>query len=218
MSKPTSIYSSTPSDVYLDAKDHDRDYNMNDAMFSKTNKVMCSLKGNKLIMFLMLMEMLTKPTITIKELKTLVIEVKDKCEILERKVLYEESCNDELCLMIGANIDMHTKELASLKKTKSSHKVLMNYKNKLEDCHATLSKDCELLHLSLKTKEEKLIVLTKKFDELKSTYHDTLGKSYSSPIMNVDSCAKNPNCDLAIVNEDNRLLKSQFEKGLVSCA
>ena len=59
-------------------------------------------------------------TITIKELKTLVTEGKEKCEILEQKVQYEETQNDELCLKIGANIDVHAKDLASLKKAKDS--------------------------------------------------------------------------------------------------
>ena len=51
-------------------------------------------------MFRMLMEMVSKHTITIKELETLVTEEKEKCEILERKVQYEEARNDELCLKL----------------------------------------------------------------------------------------------------------------------
>ena len=65
-------------------------------MLAKLDKFMCSLKGKKLTMFRMLMEMVSKHTITIKELETLVTEEKEKCEILERKVQYEEARNDEL--------------------------------------------------------------------------------------------------------------------------
>ena len=52
-------------------------------MFAKLNKVMCYLKGKKLTMFRMLMEMVGKHTISIKELETLVTEEKEKYEILE---------------------------------------------------------------------------------------------------------------------------------------
>ena len=73
-------------------------------------------------MFRMLMEMVGKNTVTIKELETLVTEEKEKYEILEQKVQYEETQNDELCLKIGANLDEHAKKLASLKKAKSTCK------------------------------------------------------------------------------------------------
>ena len=106
----------TSSDEYLDAEDSYEDDDLDDPMLAKLNKFMCSLKGKKLTMFHMLMEMVSKHTITIKELETLVTEEKEKYEILERKVQYEEAQNDELCLKIGANIDVHTKDLASLKK------------------------------------------------------------------------------------------------------
>ena len=121
-------------------------------MFTKLNKVTCSLKGKKLTMFRM-------HAITIKELKTLVTEEKEKYEILERKVQYEEARNDELCLKISANIDVHAKELGSLKKAKESCEELMSEKSKLVKSHVSLSKDCELLSVSLKTKEEELLFL-----------------------------------------------------------
>src|SRR5215216_2341399 len=166
----------------------------------------------------MLMEMLSKHTITIKEIKTLVTEEKEKYEILERKVLYEESRNDELCLKIGANIDVHAKELASLKKAKDSCEELMNDKSKLVKSHASLSKDCELLSVSLKTKEQELTLLTKCFETLKLTYLKTLAKAYSSPIINVDACTTNSSGDLASILEENCFLKAQLKKGLMTCA
>jgi hypothetical protein len=189
---------------------------MNDPMFAKIDKFMCSLKGKKLTMFRMLMEMVSKNTITIKELETLVAEEKEKYEILERNVQYEEARNDELCLKIGANIDEHAKKLASLKKAKNSCKELMNDKSKLVESHATLSKDCELLSVSLKTKEEELTLLTKSFETLKLTYLETLAKVYSSPIINVDACITNSSGDLASILEENRLLKAQLERGLMT--
>src|SRR3954463_924892 len=99
-------------------------------MFAKLNKVMCSLKGKKLTMFRMLMEMVGKHTFTIKELEILVTKEKEKYEILEWKVQYEEARNDEVCLKIGANIDVHAKDLAPLKKAKDSCEELMNDKSK----------------------------------------------------------------------------------------
>ena len=85
-------------------------------------------------------------------------------------------------MKIGANIDVHAKELASLKKAKESCKELMNDKSKLVKSHASLSQNCELLSMSVKTKEEELTLLTKSFETLKFTYLETLDKAYSSPI------------------------------------
>ena len=115
-SNPPLFTPSTPSDEYLDAKHSYEDDDLDDPMIAKLNKFMCSLKGKKLTMFHMLTEMVGKHTFTIKELETLITEEKEKYEILERKVQYEEARNDELCLKIGANIDVHTKDLSSLKK------------------------------------------------------------------------------------------------------
>ena len=134
-------------------EDSYEDDDLADPMLPKLNKFMCFLKGKKLTMFRMLMEMVSKHTIAIKELETLVTEEKEKYEILERKVQYEEARNDELCLKIGVNIDVHTKDLASLKKAIDSCEELMNDKSKLAKSHASLSKDCELLSVSLDTKE-----------------------------------------------------------------
>src|SRR6266511_2530657 len=187
-------------------------------MLAKLNKFMCSLKGKKLTMFRMLMEMVSKNTITIKELETLVTEEKEKYEILERNFQYEEAQNDEQCLKIGANIDVHAKELASLKKAKDSCEELMNDKSRLVKSHVSLSKDCELLSMSLKTKEEELTLLTKNFETLKLTYLETLDKAYSSPIINIDACTTNSSGDLASILEENRLLKAQLKKGLMTCA
>ena len=67
---------STPSDEYLDAEDHYEDDDLDHPMFAKMNKFMGSLKGKKLTMFRILMEMVSKHTNTIKELETLVTDEK----------------------------------------------------------------------------------------------------------------------------------------------
>ena len=84
--------------------------------------------------------------------------------------------------------------------------------------HASLSKDCERLSLSLKDKEEKLTVLTKSFEALKVTYLDTLAKAYSSPIINIDTCTANSSSELASFLEENCSLKAQLDRGLMTCA
>ena len=73
-SNPPLFTPSTPSDEYLDVEDSYEDGDLNDPMLAKLNKFMCSLKGKKLTMFRMLMDMVSKHTITIKELETLVTE------------------------------------------------------------------------------------------------------------------------------------------------
>ena len=55
-------------------------------------------------------------------------------------------------------------------------------------------------------------------ETLKLTYLETLAKAYSSPIINVDACTTNSSSDLASILEENRFLKAQHEKGLMTCA
>ena len=91
------------------------------------------------------------------------------------------------------------RNLASLKKAKNSCKELMNDKSKLEEAHTILSKNCELLTVSLKTKVDELTSLKKSFENLKLTHLETLGKAYYSPIINVNACTTNSNGDLATI-------------------
>ena len=153
------------------------------------------------------MEMVSKHTNTIKELETLV-----------QKVLYEEAQNDALFSKVGENLDKHANDLASLKKSENVCRELLNDKDRLMNSHASLSKDCERLSLSLKDKEEKLTVLTKSFEALKVTYLDTLAKAYSSPIINVDTCTTNPSSELTSILEENCTLRAQLDRGLMTCA
>ena len=95
---------------------------------------------------------------------------------------------------------------------------LMNDKSKLVKSHASLSKDCELLPVSLKTKEEEITLLTKSLETLKLTYLETLAKAYSSPIINVDACTTNSSGDLASILEEKHFLKAQLEKVLITCS
>ena len=111
------LFTPTPSsDEFLDVEDDNDEDDINDPLFEKMSKFMSFLKGKKLTMFRMLMEMVSKHTITIKELKTLVTEEKEKYEILKWKVQYEEARNDELCVKIGTNNDLHAKKLCLLEK------------------------------------------------------------------------------------------------------
>ena len=84
-SDPPLFTLSTPCDEYLDAEDNYDDNDIDDPMFSKLNKVMSSLKGKKLTMFRMLMEMVSKHTISIKELETLITEEKKNMQSLSGK-------------------------------------------------------------------------------------------------------------------------------------
>ena len=52
----------------------------------------------------------------------------------------------------------------------------------------------------------------------KLTYLENLAKVYSSPIINVDACTTNSSGDLASILEENRSLKAQLERGLMTCA
>ena len=86
-SNPPLFTPSIPCDEYIDAEDNyddDDDDDIDDPMIAKLTNFMCSLKEKKLTMFCMLMEMVSKHTITIKELVTLITKEEHDSSNLEK--------------------------------------------------------------------------------------------------------------------------------------
>ena len=81
--------SETPNDEFHDAEGDDANTSYEDLLSDKVNKMMGSLKGNKLKMFQLLMDVVGKHSTTIKDLETLLAEEKENYAILERKVDFE---------------------------------------------------------------------------------------------------------------------------------
>ena len=165
--------------------------------------MMSSLKGNKLKMFQLLMDVVGKHSTTIKDLETLLAEEKENYAILERKVDFEEARNDNLCKVILASNELNDKHVASLEKANNICKELASEMSKLVEVNTSLSKDVELLTMSLKTKEDELTILKKSLEAHKLAHIKTLTKITPPIIVNVDACTTNSTLDQASLIEEN---------------
>src|SRR3954470_5034480 len=96
------LSSKTPNEEFHDAEGDDANVACEDLLFVKVNKMMSSLKGNKLKMFQLLMDVVGKHSTTIKDLEILLTEEKENYTLLERKIDFEEARNDNLCKVVHA--------------------------------------------------------------------------------------------------------------------
>src|SRR3954469_16897392 len=138
--------------------------------------------------------------------------------LLERKIDFEEARNDNLCKVVQTSNDLNDKHVASLKKANEICKELANDMSKLVKLNTSLSKDVEILTLSLKTKDDELTTLKKNLEDHKLAHIKTLTKMYPPTIIHVDACATNSTLDQASLIEENLALHAQLKKGLLTCA
>src|SRR4051812_44420121 len=181
--------SETPNDEFDDAEGDDANTSYEDFLSVKVNKMMGSLKGNKLKMFQLLMDVVGKHSTTIKDLEILLTEEKENYAILERKVDFEEAQNDNLCKVFHTSNELNDKHVASLKKANDICKELASDMSKLVELNTSLSKDVELLTMSLKTKDDELTILKKSLEAHKLAHIKTLTNITPPTIVNVDACA-----------------------------
>ena len=90
--------------------------------------------------------------------------------------------------------------------------------SKLVELNASLSKDVELLTVSLKAKEDELTILKKSLETHKLAHIKTLTKITPPTIVHIDACATNSTCDQASLIAENLALHAQLKKGLMTCA
>src|ERR1041384_3864144 len=169
-------------------------------------------------MFQLLMDVVGKHSTTIKGPEILLAEEKENYAILERKVDFEEARNDNLCKVILASNELNDKHVASLEKANNICKELASEMSKLVEVNTSLSKDVELLTMSLKTKEDELTILKKSLEAHKLPHIKTLTKITPPTIVNVDACTTNSTLDQASLIEENIALHAQLKKCLLTCA
>jgi hypothetical protein len=90
-------------------------------------------------------------------------------------------------------------------------------KKELEVVHANLSKDFEHLEKNHSLLKGKLTTLRTTYDQLHASHMKTLGTPISPIIVDLNAYASNILCDQASLLEENKKLKAQLEKGLISC-
>src|SRR3954469_8728620 len=138
--------------------------------------------------------------------------------LLERKIDFEEARNDNLCKVVHTSNDLNDKHVASLKKANEICKEFSNDMSKLVELSTSLSKDVEVLTLSLKTKDEELATLKKNLEAHKLAHIKTLTKMSPPTIVHIDACDTNSTIDQASLIEENIALHAQLKKGLLTCA
>src|SRR3954471_19745349 len=180
--------SETPNDEFHDAEGYDANVTYEGLLFDKVNKMMGSLKGNKLKMFQLLMDVVGKHSTIIKDLEILLTEEKENYALLEKKIDFEEARNDNLCKVVHTSNELNDKHLASLERANDIGKELASEMSKLVELNTSLSKDVELLTMSLKTKEDELNVLKKSLEAHKLAHIKTLTKITPPLIVNIDDC------------------------------
>src|SRR3954466_5443420 len=141
--------------------------------------------------------MLGKHSTTIKDLEILLTEEKENYALLERKVDFEETRNDNLCKVVHTSNELNEKHVASLKKANDICKYLANDMRNLVELNTSLSKDVELLTISLKTKDDELTIHKKSLEAHKLAHIKTLTNITPPTIVNVDDCATNSTLDQA---------------------
>src|ERR1043165_4120472 len=180
--------------------------------------MMGSLKGNKLKMFQLLMDVVGKNSTTIKDLEILLTEEKENYAILERKVDFEEARNDNLCKVVHTSNELNEKHVASLKKDNDICKELASDMSKLVELNTSLSKDVDLLTMSLKTNDDELTILKKSLEAHKLAHVKTLTKIAPPTIVHVHACATNSILDQASLIVENLAVHAQLKKGLITCS
>src|SRR4051812_26530202 len=204
--------SETPNDEFHDVEAEDANTSYEDLLSDKVNKMMGSLKGNKLKMFKLLMDVVGKHSTTIKDLEILLAKERENYATLERKVDFEEARNDNLCKVVNASNEINDKHVASLEKANDICKELASEMSKRVELNTSLSKDVELLTMSLKTKYDELTILKKSLEAHKIAHIKTLTKITPPTIVNVDACTTNSTLDQASLIEENIALMLSSRK------
>src|SRR4051812_3629791 len=89
--------------------------------------------------------------------------------------------------------------------------------SKLVELNTSLSKDVEVLTLSLKTKDEEHATLKKNLEAHKLAHIKTLTKMSPPTIVHIDACATNSTLDQESLFKENLGLHAQLKKGLLTC-
>src|ERR1041384_219354 len=172
---------------------------------------MKTLKGESLDRFLNMMRSLTKRDDYIGNVETLLMEEKERNDVLEQNLLEVETMKASLEETITSHEIDFVKFNDALELSLEIKHDLLDKIAKLKVAHGELGEEYKLLEKSHKLIKGELITLTESYNQLKAS---TL-KSLTTFSPN-DACASNY-IDYASLLVENKKLKEQLEKGLVSC-
>src|ERR1041384_3359550 len=172
---------------------------------------MKTLKGESLARFLNMMRSRTERDDYIGNVETLLMEEKERNDLLEQNLLEVENMKASLEETVTSNEIDFVKVNDALELSLEIKHDLLDKIAKLKVSHGELGEEYKLLEKIHKLIKGELITLTESYNQLKAS---TL-KSLSTFFPN-DACASN-SIDYASLLFENKKLKDQLEKGLVSC-
>ena len=177
---------------------------------------MNTLHGEARARFSDLLKSLAERDDFIENVENLLIEEKERVELLEHE-LYEES------VMRASLEEALSSHKIDFVKTDDALQLALENKDalkvrveKLLVDHTRLVEEHELLVTSSKVVKGDLISLTESYAQLKATTIKAL-TSVPHIDLNDESCTANFAHDCTSLQEENKKLKAQIEKGLVSC-
>ena len=189
-----------------ECEDDDVDYSEEASLaFIKT------LKGESLARFLNMMKSITERDNYIDNVETLLIEEKERNDLLEQNLHEVETMKASLEETITLHEIDFVKTNDALGLSLEIKHDLLDKIAKLKVVHSELGEEYKLLEKSNKLIKEELINLTESYNQLKASTLKSLATFSPS-----DACASN-SIDYASILDENKKLKDQLEKGLVSC-
>jgi len=172
---------------------------------------MKTLKGESLARFLNMMRSLTERDDYIGNVETLLMEEKERNDLLEQNLLEVENMKASLEETVTSNEIDFVKVNDALELSLEIKHDLLDKIAKLKVDHSELGEEYKLLEKSHKLIKGELITLTESYNQLKASTLKTLATFSPN-----DACASN-SIDYASLLVENKKLKEQLEKGLVSC-
>src|SRR3954468_12783312 len=172
---------------------------------------MKTLKGESLARFLNMMRSLTERDDYIGNVETLLIEEKERKDLLEKDLLEVENMKASLEETVTSHEIDFVKVNDALELSLEIKHDLLDKISKLKVDHSELGEEYKLLEKNHKLIKGELITLTESYNQLKAS---TL--KYLATFSPNDACASN-SIDYASLLVEHKKLKDQLEKGLVSC-
>ena len=177
---------------------------------------MNTLHGEARARFSDLLKSLAERDDFIENVENLLIEEKERVELLEHKLHEESVMRASLEEALSSHKIDFVKTDDALQLALENKDALKVRVEKLLVDHTRLVEEHELLVTSSKVVKGDLIALTESYAQLKATTIKAL-TSVPHIDLNDESCTANFAHDCISLQEENKKLKAQIEKGLVSC-
>ena len=188
-----------------------------EALLIDMHTFMSTLKGKARARFQFLMDTIVERNESIEELEHLITEERGRVHLLEQELTEEKIKSASLSLSIETFQLDQDKSLAILERALAVTDELHASKCELEVVHASLTKDYESLESTHMLVKMELVNSSKTNEQLRAQLLKALGTSNAPIVLDMNACVTNSLIKQASLAHENKRLKTQLEKGLVTC-